>query len=161
MADEADADHEEFENLIVGLYNILYEDDLTTEDIEFYELDEGHYEGEIYLPHIGLNVELWREWSTEKRVEVLVHEFAHTENYDDDHLPDFWDRVDTLTEIAIAHETGIAELFGAEIDPDELKAIIVESIHEYVIESDVDTVEGRKQAVNEALGRPVDRAGSD
>lgn len=160
MAEEK-PEHEEFEELIVGLYNILYEDDLTTEDIEFYELEEEHYEGEIYLPYIGLNVDLWRDWSTEKRVEVLIHEFAHAENYDDDHHPDFWDRVVELTEIAIAHEAEIEELFGAEFEPDELKATVVESIHEYVIEPDIDTVETRKQEVSSALGMPTGRANSD
>ncbi len=29
--------------------------------------------------------------------------------------------------------------FGAESEPDELKETVVESIHEYVIESDIDT----------------------
>lgn len=161
MAEKTSDDHEEFEELIVGLYNILYEDDLTTDDIEFYELEEEYYEGEIYLPYIGLNVELWREWTIEKRVEVLIHEFAHTENYEDDHHPDFWERVVELTEIAIAHEGEIAELFGTELDPDELKKTVVESVHEYVIESDIDSVETRKRAVSDALDLPADRACSD
>lgn len=161
MAEKTSDNHEEFEELIVGLYNILYEDDLTTEDIEFYELEEESYEGEIYLPYIGLNVDLWQEWSTEKRIEVLIHEFAHTENYEDDHHPDFWERVVELTEIAIAHEHEIAELFGSELDPDELKETVVESIHEYVIETDIDSVETRKQEVSDALEIPESQAISD
>ncbi len=161
MAEETPETHEEFEELIVGLYNILYEDGLTTDDIEFYELEEEEYEGEIYLPHIGLNVELWQEWSTEKRIEVLIHEFAHTENYDDDHHPDFWERVVDLTEVAIAHELEIAELFGSELGSDELKETVVESIHEYVIETDIDTVETRKQEVSDAFGLSAGQASSD
>lgn len=161
MAEEKPENHEEFEELIVGLYNILYEDDLTAEDIEFYELEEEYYEGEIYLPYIGLNVDLWRDWSTEKRVEVLIHEFAHAENYDDDHHPDFWDRVVELTEIAIAHRAEIEDVFDAELDPDEVKRTVVESIHEWVIEEDIDSVETRKQEVSAALGVSTDPATSD
>jgi isocitrate dehydrogenase len=161
MAEKTPETHEEFEELIVGLYNILYEDDLTTDDIEFYELEEEHYEGEIYLPYIGLNVDLWQEWSIEKRVEVLIHEFAHTENYEDDHHPDFWERVVELTEISIDYREEIEALFGGEPDPDELKETVVESIHEYVIESDIDSVETRKREVSDALELPADRACSD
>lgn len=161
MGEETPDEHRVMETRIVGLYNILYVDDLTREEIEFYELEEEHYEGEVYLPYIGLNVELWRDWSTEKRIEVLIHEFAHTENYDDDHHPDFWDRVVELTEIAIAHRADIEELFGAELNPDELKRTVVDSIHEYVIEADIDSVEARRREVGAALGVSSEPATSD
>lgn len=161
MAEETPDEHRAIETRIVGLYNVLYEDGLTRDDIDFYELEEEYYEGEIYLPYIGLNVDLWRDWSTEKRVEVLIHEFAHTTNYDDDHHPDFWDRVVELTEIAIEHRDEIEDVFDAEMDPDELKRTVVESIHEYVIEQDIDSVETRKEAVGAALGVPTDTASSD
>lgn len=161
MAEETPDGHREIETRIVDLYNILYEDELTRDEIEFYELDEEYYEGEVYLPYIGLNVDLWQEWSTEKRVEVLIHEFAHTENYDDDHHPNFWERVVELTEIAIAHSGAVEDVFDAELDPNELKRTVVESIHEHVIEEDIDSVETRKQEVSAALGVSTDPATSD
>lgn len=148
MADET----LKIEERIVGLYNVLYEDTLTRDEIEFYELEEECYEGEVYLPYIGLNVELWREWSTEKRVEVLIHEFAHTENYDDDHHPNFWDRVVERTDIALAHEDEIEDVFESDLNPDALKQTVVESVHEHVIEQDIDSVETRKREVGAALG---------
>lgn len=151
-----DEEHRLIERRIVSLYNILYEDNLTPDDIEFYELEEEYYEGEVDLPYIGLNVSQWRDWSTEKRVEVLIHEFAHTENYADDHHPDFWDRVVELTGIAISHKSAIEEVFQAKLDARGLKATIVDSIHEYVIESDIDSVEQRKREVSEALGVSVE-----
>lgn len=154
-------DHHAIESRIVGLYNLLYEDELTLDDIEFYDLEEEYYEGEIYLPYIGINVDLWREWSTEKRVEVLIHEFAHAENYDDDHRPSFWDRVVTLTEIAIAHREEVEALFGDELDPDELKRTVVDSVHEYVIEPDMDSVSVRKREVSDALNVSSDRTATD
>jgi hypothetical protein len=104
MGNDAAETHPEIEARIVGLYNVVYDDGITRADIDFYEVEDAHTEGEVYLPEFGLNVDLWREWSTEKRVEVLLHEFAHTENYEDDHHPDFWDRVVERTEIAIARE---------------------------------------------------------
>lgn len=151
MVDEAPASHEAIESRIVGLYNILFEDGLTREDIEFYELEEDYFEGEVDFPHIGLNIDLWQSWSTEKRVEVLIHEFAHTENYEDDHHPEFWERVVNLTEIAIAHQSEIEEVFESQMDPDELKQTVVNSIHEHVIEQDIDSVETRKREVRSAL----------
>lgn len=161
MAEETPDGHRKIETRIVDLYNILYEDELTRDEIEFYELEEEYYEGEVYLPYIGLNVDLWQEWSTEKRVEVLIHEFAHTENYDDDHHPNFWERVVELTEIAIAHSGAVEDVFDTELDPNELKRTVVESIHEYVIEEDIDSVETRKQEVSAALGVSTDPATSD
>jgi len=161
MADGTPGAHGEIEALIVGLHNLLYEEDLTTDDIEFYELEEDYYEGEVYLPYIGLNVDLWQEWSTEKRIEVLVHEFAHTENYEDDHHPDFWDRVVELTESAIDHGAEIESLFGDEFDPDELRRTVVGSVNEYAIEPEIDTVEGRREKVSEALGLSPDAVTSD
>lgn len=155
------SEHSDIETLIVGLYNILFEDTLTRDDIEFYELEEEYYEGEIYLPYIGLNVDLWEEWSTEKRVEVLIHEFAHAENYEDDHHPEFWERVVTLTEIAIDHRDDIESLFDDELDPAELKRTVIDSIHEYVIETDVDSVEMRKREVGDALDVSSDELTSD
>lgn len=161
MSEETPDEHREIETRIVGLYNILYEDDLTRDEIEFYELEEEYYEGEIYLPYIGLNVDLWQGWSTEKRVEVLIHEFAHTENYDDDHHPNFWERVVELTELAVAYAGEIQDVFEAELDPDELKQTVIDSVHEHVIEPDVDSVETRKQEVSAALGMTTDQATSN
>lgn len=154
-ASASDPDRE-IEPIIVGLYSILYEDDLTIEEIEFYEVENEHFEAEIYLPHIGVNVTQWDGWSTEKRIEVLIHEFAHTENYEDDHHPDFWDRVITLTEIAIDHQSEIEELCEASFDPVTLKETVVNSIHEYVIESDIDSVSTRKKKVGQRLGLEVE-----
>lgn len=161
MGKEQPSEYPEIEERIVGLYNLLFEDHLTLDDIEFYELEEEHYEGEVYLPHIGLNVDLWETWSTEKRVEVLIHEFAHTENYEDDHHPDFWDRVVDLTEIAIDRESEIEAIFDDELDPETLRHTIVDSVHEYVIEPEIDSVRSRKKAVSNALGVPFDTATSD
>lgn len=155
MGEDQPGESAEFENLIIDLYNILYEEDLETSDIEFYELEEDYYEGEIYLPYVGLNVDLWQDWSTEKRIEVLLHEFAHTENYDDDHHPDFWERVVELTEIAIDYQNEIEAVFDSEFDPEELKQTVIDSIHTHVIETDIDTVPERKKAVSDDLGQPL------
>lgn len=152
MGETMPDDHKRIETRIVGLYNILYDETLQRSDIEFYEIETDDFEGEVYLPEIGLNVDLWQEWTTEKRIEVLIHEFAHTENYDDDHHPDFWDRVVTLTESTITHRAAVEDVFAGTVDPETLKTTIVESIHEHVIEPDIDSVETRKHEVSEALG---------
>lgn len=156
MVEESSEEHRLIERRIVRLYNILYEDHLTPDDIEFYELKEERYEGEVDLPYIGLNVNQWRDWSTEKRVEVLIHEFAHTENYADDHHPNFWKRVVELTETAISQKPAIEGVFQAKLDTRALKETVVDSIHEYVIESDIDSVEQRKREVSEALGVSIE-----
>lgn len=161
MGGEGAVDPGRIERRIVGLYNLLYADELAEEDIELYELTDPNYEGEIDLPHIGLNFELWAGWSTEKRVEVLLHEFAHAEKYEDDHHPDFWDRVVDLTEVAVDRRAEVGDLFDDDLDADALRRTVVESVHEYVIERDIDTVAERRRAVGRALGVAPESACSD
>ncbi|MFB6284325.1 MAG: hypothetical protein ABEK59_10405 [Halobacteria archaeon] len=143
---------EEIEKNILSLYNILYEDSLESEDIELYELKRETDEGEIYLPHIGINYELWREWNVEKRIEVLIHEFAHDEKYSDDHHPDFWDRVVERTKTAVCRHREIEEEMG-DFEPAVLKDTVVDSIHRGVIETDIDTVAERKRNVRNQLNQ--------
>lgn len=154
MGDNASETHPDIEARIVGLYNVVYDDGITRADIDFYEVEDAHTEGEVYLPEFGLNVDLWRKWSTEKRIEVLLHEFAHTENYADDHHPSFWERVVSLTETTIERKQAVEDAFDAEIDERELKRTVVDSVHEYVVEQDVDSVAARRREVHEALGLP-------
>jgi isocitrate dehydrogenase len=161
MGEGTSGEHRRIEERIVGLYNVLYEDDLAREEIEFYAVEEEDCEAEIYLPDIGVNVEQWRGWSTEKRVEVLVHEFAHAENYADDHAPAFWDRVVERTEVAVARRDAVEDVFDAALDPDALRRTVVESVHEQVIETDIDSVEARREAVGGALGVPAEPAAAD
>lgn len=160
MAESTPDEHREIITRIVGLYNVLYEDGLTRTEIEFYEIEDDRFEGEIYLPEIGLNVDLWSGWSTEKRVEVLLHEFAHAENYDDDHHPDFWDRVVSLTERTLARRSAVGDVFDASIDPTSLKRAVVDSIHESDIEAEIDSVARRRREVGASLGLPPDHASS-
>ncbi len=143
---------DEIESSVVSLYSLLYDDDLTKDELELYEVKDESCEAEVYLPDFGLNFEAWRQWSTEKRVEVLIHEFAHVENYEDDHYPSFWDRVVELTEVVTENQEAVEAVFDADLDTDTFRRTVVESIHEEVIETDTDTVEDRKVEVCEALG---------
>ena len=140
----------EIESAILDLFNILYDENLTSNDIELYELKRETDEGEIYLPHIGINYELWQEWSNEKRIEVLIHEFAHDEKYSDDHQPSFWNRVVRLTQKTVQHRHETEDKIG-EFNPEKLKQTVVESVHRGVIETDTDTVEKRRKKVREKL----------
>ncbi|MEF8824736.1 MAG: isocitrate/isopropylmalate family dehydrogenase [Halapricum sp.] len=88
------------ERMVAGVYNILFEDQIRSTDIELNQLRGEDEEADIYLPEVGINFRYWRRWSVERRLEVLIHELAHVENYDDDHEPAFYDRFVELTEIA-------------------------------------------------------------
>lgn len=140
--------------MIAGVYNILFEDQLLPEDIELNQLRGEDEEADIYLPEVGINFRYWRLWSVERRLEVLIHEFAHVENYDDGHEPSFYERFVELTEIAEDWQTELEAIFDEPIDFELLKRYIVESVHEETIEPEIESVAERKQALRRVFGLP-------
>lgn len=140
--------------MIAGVYNILFEDQLLPADIELNQLRGDDEEADIYLPEVGINFRYWRHWSVERRLEVLIHEFAHVENYDDGHEPSFYDRFVELTEIAEDWHAELEVIFDEPIDFDLLKRFIVESVHEETIQPEIESVAERKRALRRAFGLP-------
>ncbi len=138
--------------MIAGLYNILFEDWIGPTDIELNQLRKEDEEADIYLPEVGINFRYWRLWSAERRVEVLLHELAHIENYDDGHAPSFYDRLVELTFIAEDWQAELELLFDDTVDFDVVKRLLVESVHEDTIETDIESVEDRKHALREDFG---------
>lgn len=138
---------------IVGVYNAVFEDHLEPDDIHLNQLHSPDNEADIYLPEIGINVELWRRWSDERRLEVLLHEFAHVEDYEDDHAPSFYDRLVELVGLARDRPEAIEEVFGVPIDFDAVERHVVRSVHEDTIEGAVDSVEDRRTALRSAFDR--------
>lgn len=144
----------ELHDTIAGLYNLLFADDIVPDEIELYEIESEYVEAEIELPSIGINRADWEEeWTPERRIEVLLHEFAHIEEDPDepDHGPRFYDRLADLARIAETHQSEIETLFGTELDFERIHEHIIGSINEWTIEADIDTVEGRRQVVRKAL----------
>ncbi|MFW5920035.1 MAG: hypothetical protein ACOCSF_07600, partial [Halanaeroarchaeum sp.] len=139
---------------IAGVYNVLFEDRIQPADIELNQLRNEDEEADIYLPEVGINFRYWRRWSVERRLEVLLHEFAHVENYDDGHGPSFYDRLVELAEIAEDWQGELEVIFDDPIDFDLLKRYLVESVHEETIELDVESVANRKRALREAFELP-------
>jgi isocitrate dehydrogenase len=138
--------------LIASLHDAVFDDRLSADDIELTDLRDETAEAEIYLPEVGINVRYWRRWSVERRIEVLLHELAHVENYADDHAPTFYDRLVELTEIAADHRPELEVSFGEPIDFDRVKRHVVESVHEETIEPDMETVAERQRRLREAFG---------
>lgn len=139
---------------IAGVYNVLFEDRIQPADIELNQLRNEDEEADIYLPEVGINFRYWRRWSVERRLEVLLHEFAHVENYDDGHGPSFYDRLVELAEIAEDWQAELEVIFDEPIDFVLLKRYLVESVHEETIELDVESVADRKRALREAFELP-------
>lgn len=149
--DEADGLYE----LVAGMYSLLFDGDLEPAHIELYDIDSEYVEAEIDLPYIGINREEWEtEWSPERRLEVLLHEFAHIEEMDEepDHGPEFYDRLAELATRAESEQRRVEALLDAELDFTEVYAHIVESVNEYTIETDIESVSTRRRALRTSFG---------
>lgn len=143
-------------DIVIGVYNVLFADDLEADDINLYYIESEHVEAEIELPHIGINRDDWEEWSVERKLEVLLHEFGHVEEAEGepDHGHEFYDRLAELTQIAHDHQEELKALFDTDIDFEEIHDHIVESVNEYTIEVETDSIEGRRQVLREELSTP-------
>lgn len=142
----------ELHDVVTGVYNLLFTDEVTPEDVDLYYIESEYVEAEIELPYIGINRKDWEtEWSPERKIEVLLHEFAHVEEgpNEPDHGEEFYDRLAELTAVAEDHRDEFSELFGTEIEFDKIYQHIVDSVNEYTV--DADTVEGRQQVLREEL----------
>jgi len=140
--------------MIAGVYNVLFEDQILPADLELNQLRGEDEEADIYLPEVGINFGYWRHWPVERRLEVLIHEFAHVENYDDGHEPSFYDRFVELTEVAEDWQAELEVIFDEPIDFELLTRYIVESVHEETIEPEIESVAERKRALRQAFELP-------
>lgn len=139
---------------VAGVYAIVFDEEVESGDIELYDIDSAYVEAEIDMPYIGINRDEWEtDWSPERRLEVLLHEFAHVEETEaePDHGPAFYDRLIELTTIAERNQGDIEALFGTEIDFDEVQEHIVESVNEYTVETDIENVGTRRRALRDAF----------
>lgn len=142
----------ELHDIVTGVYNLLFTDELAPDDVDLYYIESEHVEAEIEFPYIGINRTDWEtEWSAERKIEVLLHEFAHLEEgpSEPDHGEEFYDRLSELATIAEDHRGEMEELFDTGIEFDAIHRHIVDSVNEYTV--DVGTVEGRQQVLREEL----------
>jgi len=149
-------------DVVTGVYEVVFEEDLRPDDVALYAIESPHVEAEIEFPHIGINRRQWtEEWSPERRLEVLLHEFAHVEEAPDelDHDPAFYERLMALAENAAANREEVEALFDAAIDFRAVKRHIVDSVNEYTIESHIDTVADRQAVLRDELALPEEPAG--
>lgn len=139
---------------IAGLYTLLFEDHLSPEEIELNQLLHADEEADVYLPEVGLNFEYWRQWSVERRMEVLLHELAHVDETagERDHGDEFYARLVELTEIAADRSHALEDLFAEPIDFTQVSRYLIESVHEETIESDFDSVSARQTKLADQLG---------
>ena len=86
-------------------------------------------------------------------LEVLLHEFAHIEESPDelDHGNEFYQRLAELTMIAESNKTEFEGLFGTSLDFSEVYEYVVDSVNEYTVESEIDSVEERQSALRKKL----------
>lgn len=139
---------------IAGLYSIVFEDSLDPADIELNQLFGADEEADIYLPEVGLNFTYWREWSVERKLEVLVHELAHVDEEpgERDHGPEFYARFADLLETIEDWQPEVEALFDAPVDFGLVHRFVVESVFEETIEPDLESVEERKAWLRDRLG---------
>jgi isocitrate dehydrogenase len=146
----------ELHDIVTEVYNLLFVDDLEPDEIDLYYIESEHVEAEIELPYIGINRKNWEEWAPERKLEVLLHEFAHVEEEPDepDHGQRFYERLAALTLTAESKQGEIETIFGTNFDFEQIHEHIIESVNEYTIEDEIDTIEGRRQVLREELSAP-------
>ncbi len=145
-----------FKTLLAGLHNLLLKRkpiEPDTLEIEFLKGTET--EAEIYLPDFGINLSLWSRWSTEKRLEVLLHELAHVQNYDDNHRPAFWERVADLVEKVDANQIRVECLIGNRLNVGQLQDAVVKSVHADEVDKRMESVPQRKRQLRERFGSHI------
>lgn len=148
-------------DVVAGVYSVVFDEDLCPDDLALYAIDSPHVEAEIEFPYIGINRRQWtEEWTPERKLEVLLHEFAHVEEAEDelDHDPAFYDRLMTLAENAAANREAVEALFDAPIDFRTVQQHVVDSVNESTIEPHIDTVAERRAALRDAFALPEEPA---
>ena len=141
-------------DLIRGVYNLVMPDGPSSAALSLYYIDSEHVEAEVEYPLLGVNRRAWNEiWTPERKLEVLLHEFAHIEEGpgERDHGPLFYHRLSELTWLAEDHQSELEELFGVPLDFSEVRDHVVDSVNEYTVEPEVESVEGRQNALREQL----------
>lgn len=133
MEDEFRQVAEEF----AEVYSVLSEDSMSPEDLEVGAVDSLEDEASVRLPYLDINIVDWREWSPEKKLEVYVHEYAHTVDYSDDHQITFWDRVAEYTQTAIQNINELENALETKFDEEKLVYQVIESVHSGVIEPEM------------------------
>jgi len=147
-------EYTDLHDVVVGLYNLLFDETLDWDDLKLYYIESDYVEAEIFLPSVGINRQDWEDdWSPERKLEVLLHEFAHVEEGEDepDHGSAFYARLVDLAESAAEHHSEIDSLFESDLDFEEVRQHLIDSVNEHTIEADSDTIERRKAALNEAF----------
>jgi len=147
-------------DVVTGVYEVVFEEDLRP-DVALCAIESPHVEAGIEFPHIGINRRQWtEEWPPERKLEVLLHEFAHVEEAPDelDHDPAFHERLLSLAEAAANDAAAIEALFDAPIDFRAVRRHIVDSVNEYTIESHIDTVAERRADLRDWFALPGEPA---
>ncbi|MXR39872.1 hypothetical protein GRX01_00650 [Halobaculum sp. WSA2] len=136
---------------IAALYNVVFEDSISPDEIELNQLLHEDEEADVYLPEVGINFHYWRQWPVERRLEVLLHELAHVEEEPDerDHGDEFYERLLEITAIAADWQPELEATFDEDIDFDGVRRSIIESVHEETIEEDCDDIDERKRWLRE------------
>lgn len=153
----------DLQEIVAGSYSLVFEDDLEPAALDLYAIDSTHVEAEIDLPEFGINRASWEsEWGAERKLEILLHEFAHVEEEpaEPDHGPRFYERLTELVHIANAHQDEFEALFGTSLDFEAVQKHVVASVNQYTVEQDLEAVDERKSALRERFDL-VDGAASD
>lgn len=130
MEDELQQVAEEF----ATVYSYLSDEEKSPEELEVGRVDSLEDEASVLLPELDINLQDWREWSPVRKLEVYIHEYAHTENYGDDHQLTFWDRVGEHTLEVAEGIDALNDVFEGEYNGAQLIDRVIESVHEGVVE---------------------------
>lgn len=138
--------------ILAGIHNAVFDDDIGPDDIELSQLRSPEHEMDAYGHYFGVNIALWRRWGPVKKLEVILHEMTHVADPDDGHRPSFWDRFVDIVETAEAYQEQVEAVLDAEVDFEAVKRKIVDEVHEEIVDQRMDTVADRKRWCREQFG---------
>ncbi|WP_117368474.1 YgjP-like metallopeptidase domain-containing protein [Natrarchaeobaculum sulfurireducens] len=105
--------------------------------------------GKIYY---RVNASKWAEWDWPRRLQLVIHEMAHTQHTD--HSPAFWEETAQIYHRLHTRSSKVDRIVGEEIDWDATAEHLVTNPTNNMVDNRVETAYERQLKLADSLGYP-------